>query len=631
MFSCCVALLKTNTDLESEALEEKWGHATLFRSFSRFVFYRCGSELTSRTIPGPILLTSTLYGTLKTSETIRASELPVRTTKLNPLSGSNPVNKGDVTDNTQCKCLQRRTGNQIKMAQHVPTDEKPLPQTDCISQAVELNYGSTLPHSNCYPLTCSGPNPDLDQDKTFSQDTRLLKRSSTFPQTTIDICVKDSPASNGPCSPQERPFSQDESLPQMYPVPQTKPFAQASCLKERVLHKNRTTGTGFAFLPQSYSSRQTNPAAQGGDDQKVPTLETNEEKSLIFLSQHSTLTTASTVTQRHIDCELSPSLNNHDKVQSHGSKCMSQNAQIDPDPRVSRSTESPGLTDSVVDPGPDTRRAINPGGSSGRPAYSVSRRGLDHDVPFSKTSMETCTLSIAQGSSLITTNSANQKHTSSTQNFPENTSSPTSQQRSTSHQDNVGLPELHDSVPLKPNGVGDIHVSKDSSEQNNQTAFCFHKSSTFTCTQQSVHDPGMAPSSPAKTTAAPQPDPQTHALAQQSHLHDNPISSSPQLLTSDKDPNICQPVVIREEIRLTPQIKGPPLPAPSPVAQAQAESLPQGKASKPGLTCFTRPLSRATVMEGSPVTLEVEVTAQPEPTLTWWVAYNQLHSNTQAL
>lgn len=87
-------------------------------------------------------------------------------------------------------------------------------------------------------------------------------------------------------------------------------------------------------------------------------------------------------------------------------------------------------------------------------------------------------------------------------------------------------------------------------------------------------------------------------------------------------------MAIREEIRLTPQIQGPPLPAPP---HPQAESLPQGKASKPGPPRFTRPLSRATVMEGSPVTLEVEVVGQPEPKLTWWVAYNQLHNNTQAL
>ena len=37
---------------------------------------------------------------------------------------------------------------------------------------------------------------------------------------------------------------------------------------------------------------------------------------------------------------------------------------------------------------------------------------------------------------------------------------------------------------------------------------------------------------------------------------------------------------------------------------------------------FSKLLSNVTVMEGSPVTLEVEVTGFPEPTLTWWVAYN---------
>ncbi|XP_069472201.1 coiled-coil domain-containing protein 141 [Ambystoma mexicanum] len=38
---------------------------------------------------------------------------------------------------------------------------------------------------------------------------------------------------------------------------------------------------------------------------------------------------------------------------------------------------------------------------------------------------------------------------------------------------------------------------------------------------------------------------------------------------------------------------------------------------------FSKLLSNATVKEGSPVTLEVEVTGFPEPTLTWWVAYNE--------
>lgn len=38
---------------------------------------------------------------------------------------------------------------------------------------------------------------------------------------------------------------------------------------------------------------------------------------------------------------------------------------------------------------------------------------------------------------------------------------------------------------------------------------------------------------------------------------------------------------------------------------------------------FSKLLSNVTVMEGAPVTLEVEVTGFPEPTLTWWVAYNE--------
>nr|DBA19892.1 TPA: hypothetical protein GDO54_015651 [Pyxicephalus adspersus] len=38
---------------------------------------------------------------------------------------------------------------------------------------------------------------------------------------------------------------------------------------------------------------------------------------------------------------------------------------------------------------------------------------------------------------------------------------------------------------------------------------------------------------------------------------------------------------------------------------------------------FSKHLPNVTVMEGSPVTLEVEVTGYPEPTLTWWVAYNE--------
>ncbi|XP_047193081.1 palladin-like isoform X2 [Scophthalmus maximus] len=128
----------------------------------------------------------------------------------------------------------------------------------------------------------------------------------------------------------------------------------------------------------------------------------------------------------------------------------------------------------------------------------------------------------------------------------------------------------------------------------------------------------MTSSCPAKSAASSQPEAQTQALTQQANPHVTSPSSPPHLLTSDQDPDICQPMAICEEIRLTPQIQGPSLPAP-PLPQAQAESLPQRKASKLGPSCFTRPLSRATIMEGSPVALEVKVTGQPEPTLTWFI------------
>lgn len=199
------------------------------------------------------------------------------------------------------------------------------------------------------------------------------------------------------------------------------------------------------------------------------------------------------------------------------------------------------------------------------------------------------------------------------------------------------LPDVHVPILLEPNDISNIKISSSTTINSNrfinnqsyQTVYSLHESLTSTSTQQCVHDSGSRPAAPS------QPEAQMQALAQQANLHAHPHhhpSSPPHILTPDRDPDICQPMAIREEIRLTPQIQGPPLPTPpSPLPRAQTESLPQGKASTYVPTCFTRPLSRATVMEGSPVTLEVEVTGESKPTLTWWVAYNQLHNNTQAL
>lgn len=233
-----------------------------------------------------------------------------------------------------------------------------------------------------------------------------------------------------------------------------------------------------------------------------------------------------------------------------------------------------------------------------------------HKGPFSKNPTVISGLSATQSSSFI-----KQTHTFFTQSqkdHPQNNSlSPHLQQSSTS---------LQDPVPLVPNIVG-MMSSSEIQSNSGQRQQAVDSLSTLSCIQKSAHDPCMTSSSTTPSTATIRPP---VLLAQMSHLHDHPIPSPPPLTT-----DICQPVAVREEIRLTPQIKGPPLLVPSPASQTQIGPQPQGRVSQAALPYWTRPLSRAAVMEGSPVVLEVEVTPQPKPTVTWWVAYNELHSNTQ--
>lgn len=108
-----------------------------------------------------------------------------------------------------------------------------------------------------------------------------------------------------------------------------------------------------------------------------------------------------------------------------------------------------------------------------------------------------------------------------------------------------------------------------------ETHYSMHES--LTETQRCVHDPSTLPNN-------------THANS----------------LTTEADSDVCKPTAIREEIR-----------------RASSKKVMGNLAAGSGPN-FTKPLSNATVMEGSPVTLEVEVTGFPEPTLTWWVAYNKL-------
>lgn len=194
------------------------------------------------------------------------------------------------------------------------------------------------------------------------------------------------------------------------------------------------------------------------------------------------------------------------------------------------------------------------------------------------------------------------------------------QEHSMSPHSQPSFTSLQDPVPLEQNIVS-IMSSSEIQYRSSQRQQSVNSPSTFTCNQKSVNDLCMASSSPTTTVTPP-----TVILAQRSHLHDDPNPSPPPLLTTD----VCQPVAVREEIRLTPQIKGPPLLVQSPASQTQTGPQPQGRGPQAALPCWTRPLSMAAVMEGSPVVLEVEVTPQPKPTVTWWVAYNELHSNTQA-
>ncbi|XP_036065446.1 uncharacterized protein ccdc141 isoform X2 [Oryzias melastigma] len=147
-----------------------------------------------------------------------------------------------------------------------------------------------------------------------------------------------------------------------------------------------------------------------------------------------------------------------------------------------------------------------------------------------------------------------------------------------------------------------------STEQSLQTVCSLNESVSTIHAQHCVHGPSMSHSSPAKPATPPQPEAQTQALSQQVNPHVS-CPAPPHSLTPHRDPDVCLPIAIREEIRLTPQIKGP--------------------SSTPGSPRFTRPLSQTAMIEGSPVMLEVEVMGHQEPMLTWWVAYNHLHANTE--
>ncbi|XP_041118002.1 coiled-coil domain-containing protein 141-like isoform X2 [Polyodon spathula] len=113
-----------------------------------------------------------------------------------------------------------------------------------------------------------------------------------------------------------------------------------------------------------------------------------------------------------------------------------------------------------------------------------------------------------------------------------------------------------------------------------ETHYALHES--FTETQECLQDPNKCMAS-------------TGSL----HASSAPLTTDPPAHKSEHDTGFCKPTTIREEIR-----------------------LPSGTRAMSNITGqgpnFSRLLPNSTVVEGSPITLEVEVTGFPEPTLTWY-------------
>ncbi|KAM6978464.1 uncharacterized protein ccdc141 [Tautogolabrus adspersus] len=556
------------------------------------------------TVPASSPLTSTLCSILITKEASiayvpQSSDHPLGAHEPGLPSGSNPVqnsNTADTCSNTDSKVPerniplqigpqikkhktqfnqpQRTTGTQGKITPNIASKGETLLQTDPIPLRAVLSQGPISPLLSFYPLHSNEPHPDLQRVKTPTKDTRFLKSCTTFSQNKTSIC-------------------QEKSFPHSFPA----------------------SGMG---LHQDKASSQTEKEAY-----PVCTLQkTQESKNSTSINtiynQSSTPNSTSTLTKA-----CSSPRNSKERPEK---KTLSKTEPVlrCSDSALYKGSNLPGdikSSETCVQTFTTLSRDSN--------LPQSSRSSIDQDVLYSQSSKETSSVSLPLSRSLITSTPVIQQ-TIHSQSFPQgsycNVSQASSDARLTQEsplsQGVGGLPEVHDAIISQPNSVSNISTSRStitstnrfSSEQSHKAVHSFHGS---TCTQQCVHGPGMTPSSLAEPAAPSQPEAHTQALAQQANPHATPLSFPPHLLTPDQDPNICQPIATREEIKLTPQIQGPPLPAPHPLPESLVEYLPQGKASKPGPPCFTRPLSRATVMEGSPVTLEVEVSGHPEPALTW--------------
>ncbi|XP_032364328.1 uncharacterized protein ccdc141 [Etheostoma spectabile] len=572
---------------------------------------------------------------------------------------------------TRLSSPQSETSSKIDLVQQAggfaqsPSLKDRIEETGLLkSCATYLQTATTLPQDGNLSQSNQGSRRGLDPDVPSFQTSKETSSIFMNQSSSLTSAVKPSltQSSSSLSSPQESLFSQSE-MSQLDQLAQAKGCPQSPGLKNKTgvtggLKSRSTCLQTDTTLPQYEYLSQSNQGLRRGLDQDVLSFQTSKVTSASSIPQSSSLTTDTTVKQT---CQSSPPDTQQTLPQASNSPQGSGSFQSESFLKINLVTQergfaqSPSLRDRIEDTGllkscatclQSTTSLPQEGNISQN--YPASMRGLGQDVPFSKTSKETSSVSINQSRNLTTTVKPTESCQSSSPDahhtLPQASNSP---QESWLFQ-SESLPKINlvaqdrgfaqspslrdsyrDTCPLPPKDMSNISISSGtitssnrvSSKQNHQTVYSLQKSLISTCTQQCVHD-GMVPDSPAKPTSPPpppHPKPQTQASAQQANPHVTPFSSTHHLLTPYQDPNICQPMAVCEEIRLTPQIQGPPLPAPppAPLPQVQAESLPQGKASKSGPPCFTRPLSRASVIEGSPVTLEVEVTGQPEPTLTW--------------
>ncbi|KAM4731730.1 uncharacterized protein ccdc141 isoform 2-T4 [Anableps anableps] len=501
----------------------------------------------------------------------------------------------------QCHTLSEPTGTDP-----VPQQKESGQTENCPSPTVSLHSStrfrsesrSFVPSPSTVPVTTLFTSSLCTVLKTKESSSDLSLDNPVHGYNTTDCSkIKNAPKKKCPSSTQD--LSQS-----LHP--------KSFNISDNGLH-NENIPKGFQNFIPSYTKTDNILPEKKPESHHDPTRQTHQDiksvKNSRTTPQRDSVikTSTSLVSQQNIYIESSFSGNHRTnlKVSSNSTQESTFSPPSDPVLKFEQSSQISNVTDPVLhkdmtqpqdnDPLKPSTTVPQSSTTPQDPNPSQTKSEQDQDVP-----------SPLRDSSLRTTAIIAQQ-TSFNQSFP----SGRSQTDTTSSQNPRDLPEdLIHSHP-QPKSINNISIC--CSKQSFQTVYPLQGSLTSNHTQQCVHGPSMTPSS--AQPAPPHPEPLAQASPHQANLHGTSPFSPPHVLTPSQDPDICLPMAIREEIILIPQIQGPPLP-PAHLPQPPSESLPLGKASESGLPLFTRPWSQATVMEGSPVTLEVEVMGNPDPRLT---------------